>query len=93
MHKQIIVARAQVKAGKEEAFIDAAKTLAEAARAEEGNICYTLYRSVMEPESFIFYEEYKDSAAVTAHASSEAFKAFTEAVRDLLDGALIVDNY
>ena len=82
-----------MKAGNESAFIDAAKTLAAAARAEEGNLCYTFYQSVTEPEAFIFYEVYKDAAAVEAHASSDAFKAFTEAVSELLDGRLIVDKY
>ena len=93
MHKQIIIARARVKAGGENAFIDSAKKLADMARTEPGNLCYSFYRSVTEPENFIFYEEYKDAVAVTAHASSEAFKSFTEAVRELLDGDLIVDKY
>jgi hypothetical protein len=93
MHKQIIIARARVKAGRENAFIDSAKKLVDMARTEPGNLCYSFYRSVTEPENFIFYEEYKDAVAVTAHASSEAFKVFTEAVRELLDGDLIVDKY
>ena len=93
MNKEVIIARARVKAGNESAFIDAAKTLAAAARAEEGNLCYTFYQSVTEPEVFIFYEVYKDAAAVEVHASSEAFKTFTEAITELLDGRLIVEHY
>ena len=62
MHKQIIIARARVKAGRENAFIDSAKKLADMARTEPGNLCYSFYRSVTEPENFIFYEEYKDAA-------------------------------
>ena len=45
MHKQIIIARARVKAGRENAFIDSAKKLADMARTEPGNLCYSFYRS------------------------------------------------
>ena len=93
MKKKIIIARARVKAGREGAFIAAAKKLAEASRAEEGNVSYTFYQSIQEPEAFIFYEEYKDDAAVQAHASSAAFKAFSEAIKELTEGDLIVDKF
>lgn len=91
--KKIVIARAKVKAGKENAFIDAAKRLAEAARAEVGNMSYTFYQSVTEPEAFIFYEEYRDDAAVNTHTSSEAFKTFGKTVKELLDRYLIVEEF
>ena len=54
---------------------------------------YTFYQSIQEPEAFIFYEEYKDDAAVQAHASSTAFKTFSEAIKELTEGDLIVDKF
>ena len=91
--KKIIVARVTVKSGKEKAFLEVAKKLVEATRAEEGNISYTLYQSPEQPTAFIFYEEYKDTAACEAHASSEHFKAFADTIKDLLDGDLLVEKF
>ncbi len=91
--KKIIVARVTVKSGKEKAFLEVAKKLVEATRAEEGNVSYTLYQSPEQPTTFIFYEEYKDTAAFEAHASSEHFKTFADAIKDLLDGDLLVEQF
>ena len=90
---KIIVARATVKSGKEKAFLEIAKKLVEATRAEEGNVSYTLYQSPEQPTTFIFYEAYKDAAAFETHASSEHFKAFADAITDLLDGDLLVEKF
>ena len=67
--------------------------LVEATRAEEGNVSYTLYQSPEQPTTFIFYEAYKDAAAFETHASSEHFKAFADAITDLLDGDLLVEKF
>ena len=90
---KIIVACVTVKSGKEKAFLKVAKKLVEAICAEEGNVSYTLYQSPEQPVAFIFYEEYKDAAAFEAHASSEHFKAFADAITDLLDGDLLVEQF
>ena len=84
---------AAVKSGKEKAFLEIAKKLVEATRAEEGNVSYTLYQSPEQPTTFIFYEAYKDAAAFETHASSEHFKAFADAITDLLDGDLLVEKF
>ncbi|MFC2451328.1 MAG: putative quinol monooxygenase [Tannerella forsythia] len=41
----------------------------------------------------MFYEAYKDAAAFETHASSEHFKAFADAITDLLDGDLLVEKF
>lgn len=93
MEKKTIVARAEVLAGKEAAFIAHAEKCIEATRTEEGNLSYNLYQSPFTPSSFIFYEEYKDQAAIRVHASSAHFKVFADAMKDILAEELIIETF
>lgn len=92
MEKKTIVARAEVLPGKENEFMNHAKTLVETTRKEEGNISYNLYQNPMNPVSFLFYEEYKDQDAINFHASSAHFKAFGSAIGALLASELIIET-
>jgi quinol monooxygenase YgiN len=91
--KKVIVARLAVKAGQEQAFIEVAAKLIEATHKEPGNLFYALYQSPVKPTEFIFYEEYKDQAAFDAHASSAPFAAFSEGIKDIIDGELLVEQF
>lgn len=93
MEKKTIVARAEVLAGKENEFIAHAKKCIEATRTEEGNFSYSLYQSPFTPSSFIFYEEYKDQSSIQQHASSEHFKVFADAMKDILAEELIIEVF
>ncbi|KAK2964913.1 putative antibiotic biosynthesis monooxygenase [Blattamonas nauphoetae] len=93
MSKTKIVARAQTKEGKQDAFLEAAKVVIEATRKEPGNLAYTLYQSPVDKTSFLFYEEYKNAESFTAHATSDHFKAFGAAIKDLLASELLIDQY
>lgn len=93
MEKKTIVARAEVLAGKEKDFIAHAAKCIEATRTEEGNYSYSLYQSPFTPTSFIFYEEYKDQSAIKAHAGSAHFKAFADAIKDILAAELIIETF
>ncbi|MCD7898521.1 MAG: antibiotic biosynthesis monooxygenase [Bacteroides sp.] len=93
MEKKTIVARAKVLAGQEKEFINHAETLIQATRAEEGNISYNLYQDPFSPSSFIFYEEYKDMAAIKAHAASPHFKAFENGIKSLLESELLIETF
>lgn len=91
--KTTVVARVFVKEGKEAAFLEITTPLIQATRAEEGNISYILYQSTTDPKEFIFYEEYKDDAALKTHASSAHFAAFADAIKDILAKDLIIEDY
>lgn len=93
MEKKTIVARLEVQTGKEKEFMDAAQRLIENTRAEKGNISYNLYQNPLQPTSFIFYEEYKDTQAMDVHASSEYFKAFGKAIEGMLASDLIIEKF
>ena len=91
--KIVIVARLTVKTGQEKAFLDVASKLVNATRIEDGNLFYTLYQSVENSTEFIFYEEYKDDAAVKTHLSSAHFAAFAEAIKEMTVGDVIIEQF
>jgi len=93
MEKKTIVARAEVIPGKEKEFLSQAEILIKATRAEEGNFSYTLYQNPFNPSSFFFYEEYADQRAISQHANSEHFKAFADAIKDLLAAELNIETF
>ena len=58
-------------------------------------LAYSLHTSDTEPNTFLFYEQYADAAAVEAHGKTDHMRAFGLAIRD---GALtasrpVVERY
>jgi quinol monooxygenase YgiN len=78
-----VVAFVSVKPGQDEAFVAAAQICVIASRAEPGVLEYDLWREADVERRFVFDELYVDDAAVQAHMTSDHFKAFGLAVRDL----------
>jgi quinol monooxygenase YgiN len=78
-----VVAFVSVKAGQEDAFVEAARVCAAASRAEAGVLYYDLWRETEGERRYVFNELYVDDAAVAAHMASDHFKAFGLAARDL----------
>lgn len=78
-----IVAFVTVKPGAEEAFTSAARVCVAASRAEPGVLHYDLWRETEGERRFVFNELYADDAAVAQHMTSDHFKAFGLAARDL----------
>ncbi|MDR0815694.1 MAG: antibiotic biosynthesis monooxygenase [Bacteroidales bacterium] len=76
--KKIISARVFIKADKVADFIAATKSLLELSRAEEGNVSYSLFQDPEDPTKFMFFEEWKNQAAVEVHFATEHFKKFGE---------------
>ncbi|MCC8034563.1 MAG: antibiotic biosynthesis monooxygenase [Rikenellaceae bacterium] len=71
---KIITAYKFIKPEKVDEFIEFTKPIIEKSRAEEGCISYTLYQDPSDNTKFIFYEEWKDQAAIDYHFSTEHFK-------------------
>ena len=81
-----VVALVAVKPDRDEAFVQAAKKCVAASRAEPGVLHYELWQETDGDRRFVFNELYEDGAAVQAHMTSEHFKAFGIAARDLVAG-------
>jgi quinol monooxygenase YgiN len=69
-----------------EEALDLVRNLAAQSRAEEGVVDYRVATDAEDETVFRFFEQYEDEAAFGAHAESDHFEAFEEALPDLLAG-------
>jgi quinol monooxygenase YgiN len=63
-----------VKRGTEEKCREYIHILQEHSRKEPGCLMYVGHQSTEDPRKFLFYEQYKDEAALQAHRDSPHFK-------------------
>jgi quinol monooxygenase YgiN len=82
----ILHAKVHVKPEKRAQFLQLVKPLIESSNQEEGVIAYSCNEDVIEPNTFLFYEEYTDQAAIDYHFQTEHFKNWRAAGGDLLSG-------
>ena len=67
--------------------------LADASRAEAGNVSYGLYASADAPERVAFLEEWKDEAAVETHNATPHFTEICPALGAFLKEPMQVTTY
>lgn len=65
-----LTAKWTARDGLEEEVYEIVRRLAEASRAEPGNLYYQPHRDPADPRVFFFYEQYADQAAYEAHYAS-----------------------
>lgn len=89
-----IIAKLKVRPGNEEAMKEAMREAASKVRAlEPGNLAYTPHQSQADPTIFLFYEKYKDQAALDFHRQQDHYKAFGKKIGGILDGKPEIDFY
>ena len=57
---------------------------------ERGSLVFAVHRSTEDPREFWLYETWTDDAAVEAHESGPAFRAYKDALRPLVDPDTLV---
>lgn len=67
-----------VKAGMEEECKKLIRILQENSRKEPGCVQYVGHQSTENPRKFLFYEAYKDEAALQAHRDAPYFKEYVQ---------------
>lgn len=80
----VITAIFKAKPGQEKELEEALKTIIPKVQEEEGTVRYTLHRAQGEAGQFLFYEMYKDKAALDYHGSTPYFKEFSAQIGGLL---------
>jgi quinol monooxygenase YgiN len=65
-----------VKPGTEEKCREYIRILQEHSRKEPGCLLYIGHQSTADPRKFLFYEQYKDQAALEAHRASAHFNQY-----------------
>jgi autoinducer 2-degrading protein len=92
--KKTVIARLTIKKESADPFMKLAQKMVEQTHKEAGCLTYTLYKSCFGPDQeFIFFEEYKDQAALDIHNNSEYLKQFLASITTLLDGKPIVEVF
>lgn len=92
--KKTVIARLTIKKEAVDNFVQFAQKIVAETRKETGCISYILYKSSFGQEAqFIFYEEYKDQAALDFHNKSEHLKQFLAQITPILAGAPIVEVF
>ena len=79
-----IEAQITVKKEQTEAFLQAAKEVIAASRAEAGNHGYELVQSTENETVFYMLEKWADMDAIQHHNDSEHFKKFQKAAADFV---------
>ena len=65
-----------VKPGSEAKCCEYIRILQEHSRKEPGCLMYIGHQSIEDPRKFLFYEQYKDAAALEAHRNAPYFKQY-----------------
>jgi quinol monooxygenase YgiN len=74
-----------VKAGMEEKCLEYIRIMQQHSRQEPGCLLYIGHQSTEDPRKFMFYEQYRDQAALAAHRNAPYFKQY---VMEGLDGIM-----
>jgi len=88
--KKIISAQVFIKPEKVDAFLALTEDLIEKSRAEAGCISYSLYQDPHDRTKFLFFEEWKNQAAVDYHFSTEHFINFGKALEEMASAPPII---
>jgi len=91
--KKIISAQVFIKPEKVDAFLAATKSLIEKSRAEEGCISYSLYQDPQDKTKFLFFEEWKNQAAVDFHFATDHFVKFGETLGECASEPAVITIY
>src|SRR5262245_5508020 len=83
----VLVVRMTAREGEEDRAEELIGQLAAATHQEPGNVHYITHRSVENPRTFLFYEQYADEDAFKAHGQSDHFKSIgVEQLFPLMEG-------
>jgi len=75
-----ITAIVAVKAEHRAELLDVFTALVGESRKESGNLRYDLHQDLQNPNRFVFFENWKDQAAVDSHNASVHFQNFLKAI-------------
>ena len=80
--------------GNARAFVDEMESsgIAEAIRAEEGNLRYEYYQPINDPETVLLIDSWSDQAAIDAHHASPTMKQLA-LLRDKYDLHMTVERF
>lgn len=79
-----VTAKVKLESGKAEEFLEAVRVMKSRVVEDPGALQYSLYRSIDDPDEFLFYERYESEEAFAYHLSTEHFKALAGTIDPLM---------
>lgn len=89
----VVAGQVKVKPERKEDFIALAQSLIAPSRAEVGVLSYSFYKDETQDNVFIFFEEWKNQAALDEHFQTSYFKEFCEKSPDLFIETPLIKIY
>lgn len=89
----VVANRFEIKPEQRGLFLKLATAAIAPTRAEPGCISYGFYESSTEKNSFIYYEEWKDRAALAEHLQKPYVQPLFAQFSEILKGSLVVRVY
>lgn len=81
----VLIVHTHVKPGTEQESIRIFREITEATRKEPGCLLYVIQQSNDNPRHFVFYEQYKDAAALDAHRATPHFARYHDATESIVE--------
>ncbi|MDR3348789.1 MAG: antibiotic biosynthesis monooxygenase [Acidaminococcales bacterium] len=82
----VVLAKMSVKPERQAEFIERARPVVAATRAEKGNVSYTLYKSTENERELIYVEEWESKSALALHLESEHLLKFKKERAEMMAG-------
>ena len=89
----VVTARFDVKPGYRDLIIEMAKECLEKSPKEEGNISYTLLKSIDDETTLMYFEEWRDEEVFQKHLRQPYYTAFVAARQKYFASAPVVSKY
>jgi quinol monooxygenase YgiN len=83
----VLAAKLTGKPGRKNDILRLVATVTPPSRAESGCLTYQFYEQQPDGNEFLFFEEWRDQAALDAHFQSAHFANFVKAIPELIEGA------
>lgn len=79
----VVAGKIQIKSSQKEKFIELAEKCLIPSRKEPGSLSYSFYEDQTQPNTFLYFEEWRDQAALDYHFQTPYFKEFIAQASDL----------
>ena len=89
----IVTAKIKAKKGERDKIIAKSQDIIKFSRLNPGNISYNLYADTEDDDLLVMLEEWESSELLEAHMQTEHFKAFGEAIKDIMAEEMDIGVY
>ena len=89
----IVTAKIRAKNGERNNIIAKSQDIIKFSRLDQGNISYNLYADTGDDDLLVMLEQWESSELLEAHMQTEHFKAFGEAIKDIVAEEMDIGVY